>query len=138
MEKWDIYGNVHLHQPAILAIGSKANVDMQKQTATLHNAIFRYQIKPQDKKNAYDEYHQLHNVKIRGKILRGDAVEVRQVKPKLMTLRDASITTCEPLSNAWRLKASSLRLNQETGIGTARNARLLLHGLPVFYAPYLK
>ncbi len=133
----DIYGNVHLQQPGMLAVGSKARVNIQKKTATLNHATFRYHMTPPNKKIAYDEKHHLRTVQIQGKNLRGNAVQIHQVNPKLITLRDVSITTCDPFSDAWRLKARSLRLDQITGMGTARNATLLIHGVPIFYTPYL-
>ena len=134
--KWDIYGNVHLHKPGMLAIGSKATVNLQQKTATLYHAIFHYHIPTQHKQLVYDTRHRLQTIKLEGKNLRGNAKRIDQVKPKLITLRNVSITTCDPLSNAWQLKTSLLKLNQATGMGSAYNARLLIHGVPVFYFPY--
>lgn len=46
-------------------------------------------------------------------------------------------TTCPPGSNAWSLAANKLRLDQESGRGVARDARLRIRGLPVLYTPYI-
>ena len=46
-------------------------------------------------------------------------------------------TSCPPGSNAWSLRASKMTLDQQTGRGVARNARLRLRGIPVLYTPYI-
>lgn len=54
------------------------------------------------------------------------------------TLRQASYTTCDPGSEDWMLRASSVEFDQKRGIGSAWNARLTLQGVPFFYIPYLR
>lgn len=49
----------------------------------------------------------------------------------------ATYSTCAYGSDAWRLRASQVRLNQEEGMGTAYHARLELRNIPVFYTPYI-
>jgi len=137
-EKFNIYGNVHLREPGTLAVGSEANINIQKKSAILHNATFRYQVNSKARENVYNKQHRLKAIYVKGKNFRGTAKQIQQVKPKLIVFNNAELTTCDPYSYVWLLKTSKLRLDQASGIGTARNARLLIHGVPIFYAPYFR
>ena len=137
-ERWDIYGNVHLREPGMLAVGTEANVNMKKKTAILHNATFRYQVTKRDRQEVYNAQHQLKTVYIEGKNFRGQAKKIQQLKPKLIQLQQASLTACDPYSNMWKLKSGKLILNQTSGVGVAHNARLLIHGVPILYTPYFR
>ncbi|WP_319783473.1 LPS assembly protein LptD [Oceanisphaera sp. IT1-181] len=53
-------------------------------------------------------------------------------------LNGASYTTCPPDGEAWKLKASSVKVEQDEVFGEAWNAVLWLGEVPVFYFPYLK
>ena len=46
-------------------------------------------------------------------------------------------TTCDPGSSAWVVKANSVRLDHEAGVGTARNARLSIFNVPILYTPWI-
>ena len=48
-----------------------------------------------------------------------------------------SYTTCPPGDRSWMLHADTVKLNKETGQGTARDAWLEFKGVPFFYTPYL-
>ena len=67
---------------------------------------------------------------------RGDAKRIEN-DPRRTIITGGSFTTCDPGSSAWRLEASSLVLDRETGTGTARHARLRLFELPVLYTPWI-
>lgn len=136
--RWDIYGNVHLREPGMLAVGTEAYVNIKKKTAILHNATFRYQITKYDRQKVYNTQHKLKEIYIEGKNFRGQAKKIQQLKPKLIQLQQASLTTCDPYSNVWQLKSGKLILNQAAGVGVAHNARLLIHGVPILYTPYFR
>jgi LPS-assembly protein len=70
--------------------------------------------------------------------LRGSAAVVHIDDAQLTRYDDIVYTTCPPGSNAWSLRAGSLRLDQHTGRGIAKNARLRIRGIPVLYTPYLE
>ncbi|MGM0521027.1 MAG: LPS-assembly protein LptD [Pseudomonadota bacterium] len=70
--------------------------------------------------------------------VRGQAERLEQVGESQYRLRDASFTTCEPGENTWQLVSGDIRLDQASGFGTARNARLEIHDVPVFYWPWLR
>ena len=67
---------------------------------------------------------------------RGTAERVENT-PRGTALTSGTFTTCEPGSNAWQLKAGSLELDRESGVGTARHARLEVLGVPLLYTPWL-
>lgn len=53
-------------------------------------------------------------------------------------LQHAYYTTCSADSEAWTLNARAIHLDQEQGIGTARNAVLRLGGVPVLWLPWFR
>lgn len=69
---------------------------------------------------------------------RGRAEEIAIEKSGHASLTGMRYTSCAPGRDSWLLTADSLDLNQDTGMGTARNATLRLGGLPVFYTPYAR
>ncbi|MFW5427214.1 MAG: LPS-assembly protein LptD [Methylophagaceae bacterium] len=52
-------------------------------------------------------------------------------------LKDTSYTTCGVGDNAWLLESSSVNLDHVNDVGMARNVKVRLAGVPVFYTPYL-
>ena len=68
---------------------------------------------------------------------RGTAGTLFLEGPERKRLQDATYTTCAEGSDAWRLRASQVRLRQDEGMGSARHARLEVGNIPVFYTPYL-
>ncbi len=68
----------------------------------------------------------------------GEAAHASQGERDIWDLRSCSYTTCPPHRITWQVQARRLRLNKETGYGKAYHAWLKIHGLPVFYFPYLQ
>lgn len=128
-------GNVFLHEHALLAAAHQADIFPDSNNVSLKDTTFRIQISPGEQK-VYDANHQLTSVKILGRNFRGNASELAQPKRNLFTLSDALITSCNPYSYFWALRASHIKLDKTTGLGSASNARLLIHGVPIFYFPY--
>jgi LPS-assembly protein len=69
---------------------------------------------------------------------RGRARKLEVLGEGRAQLEGVSYTTCSPGSRGWLLRASSIKLDQEEGMGTARNARLRFLGVPIFYAPWFR
>lgn len=67
----------------------------------------------------------------------GEAKEYSQNEPRIYKFDDVSYSTCPPTHEVWKVKASHIELNKESGRGSARNARILFKSIPVFYSPYL-
>ncbi|HTK98808.1 MAG TPA: LPS assembly protein LptD [Pseudomonadales bacterium] len=49
-----------------------------------------------------------------------------------------SFTRCEPGNNEWRLTSSTMSIPNGSKFGTATNAVLRVHDVPVFYTPYIR
>ena len=67
---------------------------------------------------------------------RGSADRIRIDKSGQIKFSDVTYTSCPPGNNDWRLTARSIKLDQESGMGTARQATLRFKGVPFLYVPY--
>jgi LPS-assembly protein len=68
---------------------------------------------------------------------RGSAGKVSVEGEGRLSLEQAAYTSCPTGNDDWILRASKIDINQNTGVGTARHARLRLKGVPIFYFPYI-
>lgn len=66
----------------------------------------------------------------------GEALRAR-VEGDTSRLEEVTYTTCDPDRLAWQFRAERIDLDTAAGVGYARNARVELGGLPVFYFPYV-
>jgi LPS-assembly protein len=135
----DLIGHVHLREPNSLIVAQKGHLNLESKSQTLNNILYRTTIygqtkqKPQKLEN--EELLKTH--KITQLSAWGEADAFSKTEPKVYEFDQATYSTCPPMSNAWRVKASHLKLNKNTGRGTATNARLYVKSVPVFYSPYL-
>lgn len=70
--------------------------------------------------------------------LRGSAETLSSPGDGRFKLENATLTFCEPQSNDWDIAASELEIDQNSGVGTAWNARLRVADVPVMYLPYYR
>jgi LPS-assembly protein len=68
---------------------------------------------------------------------RGAAGRVTVEQDRLLELEDVSYTTCAKGKDDWILKAGSIEIDRDEGIGTARDARLEFKGVPILYTPWI-
>ena len=68
---------------------------------------------------------------------RGKAKTVKRESESVITLQQGSFTQCTPDDQLWLVDADKIRLDSETGWGTARNATVKVKDVPVFYTPYI-
>ncbi|GAA5172257.1 LPS-assembly protein LptD [Modicisalibacter zincidurans] len=80
-----------------------------------------------------DAHYVLHDQR-----LRGDAIQLARLEDGRYRLREASFTTCAPDSQLWRVVGNDVVIDREAGYGTAKNARLEVGRVPVFYWPWLR
>jgi LPS-assembly protein len=114
----DVYtnGETYLEYPGLRLTGSGAEVNLERDSGRIDNAHYR----------------------LSGPInLRGRADVAYIDSPKVTRYENLTYTSCPPGSNAWALRASKLRLDQDTGRGVAKHARLRIRGIPVLYTPYI-
>ncbi|MBC7984140.1 MAG: LPS-assembly protein LptD, partial [Candidatus Obscuribacterales bacterium] len=67
----------------------------------------------------------------------GSAERIRVSSGGELTLSDVRYTTCPGPKPDWELKVGSLKIDEQTRVGTATNARVEIKGVPIFYTPYI-
>ena len=82
---------------------------------------------------------ELENVEYRLIGLRGNGEAKRLARHGDTSELDAlSYTTCNPVDPRWQLRAKTLKLDHEKGVGVARGATLRLGSVPFLWLPYAR
>ena len=68
---------------------------------------------------------------------RGSAGTLSLQAEQILSFEDVTYTTCARGKDDWLLRAGKLTVDRETGVATARNARLEFKGVPIAYVPYV-
>ena len=68
---------------------------------------------------------------------RGKAKKTFLLEPGVSKYKRATYTTCAEGQNQWRLSATTVTLDKNSGEGVARNAQLRIKGVPILYTPYI-
>lgn len=109
-------GNVALREPGLLLTGSRADMQVDENTAQMENVRYL-----------------MHKAHIQGK-----AQSLSRSNTGVMALTDASYSYCPVGSEQWALNAGSLTLDPNDSQGRAHDVTLRVKGVPVFYTPYLQ
>ncbi len=112
----DVAGGLTLREPGMLVVGDQAQVSLVSGAAVVSNA--RFVLQPNQ--------------------LRGGAATLRRNEVGDLQVLDATFTRCEPGNNSWRLTSSEVRIDEGAKFGTARNAVLRVHDVPVLYTPFIR
>ncbi|KAA8735644.1 LPS-assembly protein LptD [Acinetobacter qingfengensis] len=108
-------GRVQVAQGGLFAQSDEVNYNLKTQTGDLNNSYY------------ISEAQQAH----------GYAQQIERTSPTTVTLKNASYSTCEPTAKpAWHIEAKEITLNQETGRGITKSARLYIKDTPVVPVPY--
>jgi len=111
-------GNVFLTDPGVRLIADEALMNLKSDQGSLSSVYYR----------------------LMGKInAHGNADQAELINPMLTRYRNIVYSACRPgqRQQAWSLDAAELELDQVKGQSVARQAKLRIRGLPVFYSPYL-
>lgn len=111
----EISGGITVREPGLLLRGDKAEVNLNAETARIEGAKFV-----------------LHDF-----AARGSAATIERTEEGLLVLDNGKFSRCEPEDEQWALLGSNITIDPEKHQGSAKNMRLHLYGVPVFYAPYL-
>ena len=111
-----IIGEARYREPGILLIGNDSQVNIESKEVTIADAKFVS-----------------HKTHMRGAASRIDRNQAGQIQ-----IMEGEITRCEPGVESWVLSANKIKLNQATGVGIAKHAKLKIRNVPVFYTPYLQ
>lgn len=134
----EMIGDVHLREPNTVILGKRGRYNFISKAKSLLEIFYRtslsqqHIIGPNVPRTAIQEER-----KVDAMSAWGQANEFSQNEPKVYDLCQASFSTCAPTSPAWRVKASHIVLNKNTGRGYATHAKIYVKDVPVFYIPYL-
>lgn len=109
-------GHVVIREPGVMIGSAAADYDANSKIAEVAAARF--------------VLHEQH--------LSGSAAHLKRLPNGIIEVTDGAITYCAPTDPHWQLKTSELTLNPSEGVGTARNARVEVAGVPVFYTPWIQ
>ncbi len=109
-------GNVTLREPGLLLQGESAKIYSKTEEATVNAGQF--------------VFHEDH--------MRGTADMLQRDTDGLIHVHNGSFTYCAPGENDWSIKAKTMELDLDEGLGTAHGARVHVGGVPVFYTPWLR
>ena len=70
--------------------------------------------------------------------LRGTADVLNRNDVGDLHVTHGSFTRCEPGNEEWKVTSSTVQIDNDAKFGTARNAVLRVHDVPVIYTPYLR
>lgn len=138
LSSMEVIGNVHLREPNTLIVGRMGRYNFETKTKSLSDIFYRTALNGREVigPNVSDQEMQSER-KITNLTAWGSANEFSQTEPKIYELYNGSFSTCPPINPAWRVKASHIVLNKNTGRGYAVNARVLVKNIPVLYTPYI-
>lgn len=108
-------GDVVYDEPQLNIIGSDGKFWLNENRGELFHTRFRF--------------YERHG--------RGDAAKTYLLRPGVSRFKKVMYTTCPLGSNAWGLRSTKVELDQNTGTGTARNARLNIKDVPILYTPWI-
>ncbi|MGR5000148.1 LPS assembly protein LptD [Vibrio celticus] len=108
-------GNVNFSDGQIKSVSDRATNNLTTDEMTLENTDYEFLCEPG----------------------RGDAVYIAKTGKAVYEIEDGSITSCPIGDNAWRLRASSIDVDQDEEQATFYNPRFEIQSVPVFYLPYL-
>jgi LPS-assembly protein len=111
-----ITGNVTLREPGVLLTGQEAEIFSGTGEAIVSGSQF--------------VFHQRH--------MRGSADLLERDEDGIIHVHDGSFTYCAPGENDWAVIADNMVLDFDEGLATARDAKIELGGVPVFYTPWLQ
>jgi LPS-assembly protein len=111
----DARGNLRYDGPGLIVKGTHARLFPEPETGTLYDIDYSLQA-----------WHG-----------RGNADVVHLDGRHRQQLEQASYTTCPAGNTDWLLSATRVDLDQQEGMGTARNAKLAFKQVPILYTPYI-
>ena len=109
-------GNVTFREPGMLLLGDSAEIDIDSMEVQIENATYV-----------------LHQASVRG-----EAETLERANDGVITISDATYSTCEPGDSTWQMATSKIAIDQESGFATVTNAQLKVKNVPVFYLPWIK
>ena len=111
-----LIGNVTLREPGLLLRGDRAEIYSRTGEVNVEVSEFIF--------------HERH--------MRGTADQLDRDSEGLLHVHEGMFTYCQPSANDWSIDAENMELDLEEGLGVARDAKLRVSGVPIFYTPWLQ
>jgi LPS-assembly protein len=111
----DTQGNVYYNEEGLALYSNTASLRLATDKAILRNVLFESLNGP----------------------YRGSAEVAYKDSKELSHYKDAAYTSCSPGNQDWVLHTSRLKLNKDSGLGSATDAWLEFKGVPFVYTPYI-
>ncbi|MGY5614384.1 LPS assembly protein LptD [Vibrio brasiliensis] len=108
-------GNVTFSDGEVKTISDKATNNLNTDYVTLENTNYQFLCEPG----------------------RGEAVYVAKTGKAVYEIEDGTITSCPEGDSSWRMRASSIDIDQDEEEATFYNPRFEIVNVPVFYLPFL-
>ncbi|MEL7293327.1 MAG: LPS assembly protein LptD [Pseudomonadota bacterium] len=108
-------GNVTFSDGEIKTISDKATNNLNTELVELENTQYQFLCEPG----------------------RGEAVYVAKTGKAVYEIEDGTITSCPEGDKSWRMRASSIDIDQDEEEATFYNPRFEIVNVPVFYLPFL-
>lgn len=109
-------GNITLREPGVLLVGESAEIYSKTGEATVFDGQF--------------VFHREH--------MRGTADILQRDTEGLIHIHNGNFTYCAPGEDDWAVWSADIKVDLKEGLATARNARIEVKGVPVFYTPWLR
>lgn len=135
----DLIGNVIIREPNTIIRAYCGNLNLKTESKSLNEILYRTAIYSQahQKPTSPTEIELQQERKVYQLSAWGRASQFSQTAPRVYEFKKVTYTTCPPLNVAWEVKADDIVLNKETGRGSAKNAKVSVKGIPIFYSPTL-
>lgn len=133
----DFTGDVKLEQPGQLVLAKSAHIDWPNKTGYLHHVIYRLLLDEKRGQPTLQPYGQSLTCPTCQSSAWGQAGLIEQTTSGLITLHQATYSTCSPLKTTWKLRSSRIDLDRKAGRGYAHHVTFQVKEIPVLYVPYL-
>lgn len=112
----ELNGNIQLREPGFLFRADKASLNMDSGDAQLDNTRFV-----------------LYETRVHG-----EADHLQKFGDNIINLDQSTISSCEPGDNSWSIQGTAITLHPDENYGTAKNMRINIKDVPMFYMPYAR
>jgi len=85
--------------------------------------------------NIFETGQSIYEIDLNGNRATGSATRMARTLDGKFELNDATYSTCPPGDKSWYIRASSISLDPEEGIGTAKKLTLNFKGVPIMAIP---
>jgi len=107
-------GNLSYQRPDMYLVGESAKMNLKDETGQVTAASY----------------------KIPSSNARGKSGALQMMGNGVTVYKEASYTTCDEGNDDWVFNAAEVTLNENTGVGTARNMKLYFMDTPLLYLPW--